>query len=63
MIKRQARPCMNLFVCIDDSAWFLKAWMCLSHLFFLVIFGALSWRFSWSDFKAFIFGICWGVYA
>jgi hypothetical protein len=33
--------------CIDDSAWFLKAWMCCSRSFFLVIFGALSWRFFW----------------
>jgi hypothetical protein len=49
--------------CIDDSVWFLKAWMCCSRLFFLVIFGALSWRFSWSDFGTFLFGICWGMYA
>jgi hypothetical protein len=49
--------------CTDDSAWFLKAWMCCSHSFFLVIFGAFSWRFSWSDFEAFLFGIWWGVYA
>jgi hypothetical protein len=34
--------------------------MCLSHLLFLVIFEALSWRFSWSDFEAFLFGIWWG---
>jgi hypothetical protein len=63
MIGRQARPCMNLFVMIDDSAWFLKSWMCCSRSFFLVIFGAFSWRFSWSDFEAFLFGILWGVYA
>jgi hypothetical protein len=37
--------------------------MCLSCLFFLVIFEALSWRFSWSDFEAFLFGIWWGMYA
>jgi hypothetical protein len=49
--------------CIDDSAWFLKAWMCCSCLFFLVIFGAFSWQFSWSDFETFLFGILWGMYA
>jgi hypothetical protein len=46
--------------CIDDSAWFLKACMCCSRLFFLVIFGALSWWFSWSDFGTFLLGI-WRV--
>jgi hypothetical protein len=40
--------------------WLLKAWMCLSHLSFLVSFEALSWRFSWSDFDAFLFRIWWG---
>jgi hypothetical protein len=50
-------------VCIDDSAWFLKAWMCCSRSFFLVIFGAFSWRFYWSDFEAFLFGIWWAIYA
>jgi hypothetical protein len=37
--------------------------MCCSCSFFLVIFGALSWRFSWSDFGTFLLGIWWGVYA
>jgi hypothetical protein len=37
--------------------------MCCSHSFFLVIFGALSWRFSWSDFETFLLGIWWGMYA
>jgi hypothetical protein len=37
--------------------------MCLSRLSFLVIFGAFSWWFSWSDFEAFLFGIWWGIYA
>jgi hypothetical protein len=49
--------------CIDDSVWFLKAWMCCSHSFFLVIFGALSWRFSWGDFGTFLLGIWWRMYA
>jgi hypothetical protein len=49
----------TFMVCIDDSVWFLKAWMCLSRLSFLVIFGA----FSWSDFEVFLFGIWWGMYA
>jgi hypothetical protein len=49
--------------CIDDSVCFLKAWMCCSHSFLLVIFGAFSWRFSRSDFEAFLFGTCWGMYA
>jgi hypothetical protein len=30
---------------------------------FLVIFGAFSWRFSWSDFEVFLLEICWGMYA
>jgi hypothetical protein len=30
--------------------------MCYSRSYFLVIFGAFSWRFSWSDFEAFLFG-------
>jgi hypothetical protein len=48
---------------IDDSTWFLEAWMCCSRSFFLVIFGAFSWRFSWSDFESFLLGIWWGMYA
>jgi hypothetical protein len=62
MIGQQVRPYMNLLVCIDDLVFYLKAWMCLSRFSFLVIFGALSWRFSWSDFEAFLFGIWWGMY-
>jgi hypothetical protein len=34
-------------VCIDDSAWFLKALLCCSRLFLVVIFGALFWWFFW----------------
>jgi hypothetical protein len=34
-----------------------------SHSFFLVIFGVLSWRCSWSDFGTFLLGIWWGMYA
>jgi hypothetical protein len=34
--------------------------MCCSHSFFLVIFGALSWRFSWRDFEDVSLKICWG---
>jgi hypothetical protein len=49
--------------CIDDSTWLLKAWMCCSRSFFLVIFEALSWWFSWSDFETFLLGIWWGMYA
>jgi hypothetical protein len=49
--------------CIDDSAWFLKTWMSCSRSFFLVSFGALSWRFSWSDFGTILLGICWGMYS
>jgi hypothetical protein len=29
--------------CIDDSASFVKVWMCCSRLFLVVIFGAPSW--------------------
>jgi hypothetical protein len=32
-------------VCIDDSAWFLKAYLCSSRFSFLVILGAFSWNF------------------
>jgi hypothetical protein len=34
--------------------------MCLSRSSFLVIFGSLSWQFSWSIFETFLFGIWWG---
>jgi hypothetical protein len=53
----------TFMVCIDDSAWFLKAWLCLSHFSFLVIFGAFSWWFSCGGFETFLFGIWWGMYA
>jgi hypothetical protein len=53
----------TFMVCIDDSAWFLKAWLCLSRFTFLVIFGAFSWRFSCGSFETFLFEIWWGVYA
>jgi hypothetical protein len=33
---------------------FLKAWLCCSHLFFVVIFGALSWWISWCVFGTFL---------
>jgi hypothetical protein len=49
-------------VCIDDLAWFLKAWLCLSRFPFLVIFRACSWRISWDGFDTFLFGIWWGMY-
>jgi hypothetical protein len=32
-------------VCIDDSAWFLKACLCFSHFSFFVIFRVFSWNF------------------
>jgi hypothetical protein len=35
--------------------------MCCSRSFFLVIFGTLSWRFSWRDFEAVFLRISWGV--
>jgi hypothetical protein len=44
-------------VCIDDSAWFLKALLCCSRLFLVVIFGALSWWFSWGVFGTLLLGI------
>jgi hypothetical protein len=37
--------------------------MCCSHSFFLVVFGALSWRFSWKDFEAVFLRICCGMHA
>jgi hypothetical protein len=48
--------------CIDDSAWFLKVWMCCSRLFFVVIFGALSCWFSWGVFGTLLLGIWWGKF-
>jgi hypothetical protein len=62
MIVRQARPCVNILVCIDDSAWFLKALLCCSRLFLEVIFGALSCWFSWGVFGTLLLGICWGKF-
>jgi hypothetical protein len=47
-------------VCIDDSTWFLKALLCCSRLFLLVIFGALSWWFSRCVFGTLLLGIWWG---
>jgi hypothetical protein len=35
--------------------------MCLSHFSFLVIFGALSWRFSCGGFEDFLFWIWWEI--
>jgi hypothetical protein len=49
-------------VCIDDSAWCLKALFCCSWLFLVVIFGALSWWFSWFVFGTLLLGIWWGKY-
>jgi hypothetical protein len=37
----------TFLVCIHDSVWFLKALLCCSWLLLVVIFGALSWWFSW----------------
>jgi hypothetical protein len=48
--------------CIDDSAWFLKAWLCCSCSFFVVIFGALSGWIYWSVFGTFLLRIWWGMY-
>jgi hypothetical protein len=59
----EARPFMTFMVCIDDLAWFLKACLSSSRFSFLVNFGAFSWRFSLSDFEAFLFRIRWGIYA
>jgi hypothetical protein len=47
-------------VCIDDSAWFLKTWLCLSRFPFLVIFGAFSWDFHGGFLEAFLCGIWCG---
>jgi hypothetical protein len=57
MIGRQTRPLGTSLVCIDDSAWFLKALLCRSRLFLVVIFGALCWWFSWCVFETFLSGI------
>jgi hypothetical protein len=62
MIVRQARPCMDLLGCIDDSAWFLKALLSCSRLFLVVIFGALSWWFSWGVFRTLLLGFWWGKF-
>jgi hypothetical protein len=60
MIGQKLDLVWTFMVCIDDSMWFLKACLSFSRFSFLVIFGAFSWRFSRSDFEAFLFGICWG---
>jgi hypothetical protein len=62
MIGRKARPCMNLHG-MYNSAWFLKAWLCLSRFHFLVIFWAFSWWFCCGGFETFLFGIWWGMNA
>jgi hypothetical protein len=41
-------------VCIDDSAWLLKACLCSSRFSFLVIFEAFSWIFHGEDLRAFL---------
>jgi hypothetical protein len=50
----------TFLVCIDDSAWFLKALSCCSRLFLVVILGALSWWFSRCVFRTLLLGIWWG---
>jgi hypothetical protein len=42
--------------CIDDSTWFLKAWMCCSCSFFLVIFGAFLGNFLGEISRSFHWG-------
>jgi hypothetical protein len=37
--------------------WFLKALLSCSRLFLVVIFGALSWWFSWDVFRTLLLGI------
>jgi hypothetical protein len=49
-------------VCIDDSAWFLKALLCCSRLFLVVIFEALSWWFSRCVFGTLLLVIWWGKF-
>jgi hypothetical protein len=62
MIGRKLDLVWTFMVCIDDSAWFLKACLRSSQFSFLVIFRAFSWRCSWRDFEAFLLGIRWGIY-
>jgi hypothetical protein len=63
MIVQKLDLVRTFIVCIDDSAWFLKACLSSSRFSFLVIFGAFSWQFSWRDLEAIFLGICWGMYA
>jgi hypothetical protein len=44
-------------VCIDDSVWFLKAWLCFTHFSFLVIFRAFSWNFRGRFFEGFLLDV------
>jgi hypothetical protein len=60
MIGRKLDLVWTFMVCIDYSAWFLKACLSSSQFSFLVIFGAFSWWFSWGGFETFLFGIWWG---
>jgi hypothetical protein len=62
IIRQKLDLVWTFMVCIDDSAWFLKAWLSSSRFSFLVIFGAFSWRFYWRDFEAFLLWIWWGIY-
>jgi hypothetical protein len=49
-------------VSLDDSAWFLKAWLCSSHLSFLVIFEAFFLGISMGKFWGrFLEGFMWDV--
>jgi hypothetical protein len=52
----------TFLVCIDDSAWFLKALLRYSRLFLVVIFGAISWWFSRCVFGTLLLGIWWGKF-
>jgi hypothetical protein len=52
----------TFLVCIDDSTWLLKALLCGSRLFLVVIFGVLSWWFSWGVFGTLLLGIWWGKF-
>jgi hypothetical protein len=43
MIGRKLDLVRTFMVCVDDSAWFLKACLSSSQFSFLVNFGAFSW--------------------
>jgi hypothetical protein len=52
----------TFMICIDDSVWFLKAWLCVSRFPFWWFSEPLL-VISLRGFETLLFGIWWGMYA